>query len=174
MNAPAPEFSKPVALDDLPKGGRHFVLEANAEERGAVARRLNVPAIESFSGNVRVTASKERFAVRGNVAARLTRECVVTLEEIAEEVEESFEIDFVRRAAALETDDEEISLDSPEVHTDPIFDVGEVLIQQLSLAMAPFPKKQGASGLPAEFATQEETSPFAQALGKAIKSHRKQ
>jgi len=174
MNAPAPEYSVCVTLDDLPKGGRHFVLEANAEERIAVAKRLGVPAIESLSGDLRITASKERFAVRGTVAARLTRECVVSLEEIAEDVDERFDIHFVRRETASETDDEELSLDAPEVHSNPVFDVGELLIQQLSLAMAPFPKKQGASGLTSEFATQEEASPFAQALGKAIKSDQKQ
>lgn len=174
MDAPAPEFSRCVALDGLPKGGRHFKLEASAEERIAVAKRLGAPAVGALSGALRVTAGKARFSVRGTVIARLTRLCVVSLEEIAEDVEETFEIDFVRRADGLETDDEEISLDSPEVHGDPQFDIGELLVQQLSLAMDPFPKKHDASGLTAEFATQEETSPFAQALGNAMKSDKKQ
>lgn len=174
MNAPAPEFSVNVTLDDLPKAGRHFVLDANAEERAAVAQRLGVSAIDALSGDLRVTVGKERFTVRGTVAARLTRECVISLEEITEDIDEPFEIDFVRHAGALETAEEEISLDSPEVHSDPQFDIGELLVQQLSLAMDPFPKKQDASGLTTEFATQKETSPFARALGAAIKSDQKQ
>lgn len=174
MNAPAPEFSVCVTLDDLPKGGRHFVLEANDHERAAVAQRLGVVAIEALSGDLRVMVRTERFTVRGTVVARLKRECVVTLEPITEDVDEPFEIDFVRHAAVLETNEEEISLDSPEVHSDPQFDIGELLVQQLSLAMDPFPKKHDASGLTTEFATQKETSPFAQALGKAIKSDQKQ
>lgn len=174
MNASTPEFSVEIVLDDLPKGGRHFVLKANEVERAAVATRLGVLAVELFSGDLRVTATKLRFAVRGNVVARLKRECVVSLEEITEEVGEPFEVDFVRRSATQEADDEEISLDSPEIHSDPKFDIGELLVQQLSLAMAPFPKKQGASGLTAEFATQEETSAFAQALARAAKNEENQ
>ncbi len=174
MNQAAAEFSYEIVLDDLPKGGRKFLLEANDVELDAVANRLGVLAVDKLSGELWVSATKERFSVRGRVAARLKRECVVSLEEIVEAIDEPFETEFVRRAAALENDDEEISLDSPEIHEDAELDIGELLVQQLALAIDPYPRKPGVARLVAEFGVEDEASPLAQALALAAKREENQ
>ncbi len=168
MTDTPPEFSFEITLDDLPKGGRQFAIEASPAERDAVANRLGVLAVDAFSGALQVAAARDKFSVRGRVAARLKRECVVSLEEIVEEINEPFEVEFVRRAEALEGDDD-LSLDAPELHEDATFDIGELLVQQLSLAMDPFPRKPGAPSLAAEFGADDAASPFAQALAQAAK-----
>ena len=170
----APEFSFEVDLSALPKAGRRFQLEAGAEERDAVAKRLGVIAVEHLSGDINVRATRDRFSVRGALVARLKRQCVATLQEMSEEIDEPFELDFVRRADITDDEDEEISLDAPECFDGRIFDLGETLVQQLSLAMDPFPRLPGGDSLAEKFGADEDTSPFAQALAQAIKSDKNQ
>ena len=66
-------------------------------------------------------------------------------------------------------DEEEEDLDAPEYHGGDMLDLGEMLVQQLSLAMAAFPRKEGAESLAEAYAPPENTSPFA-ALKGAFKS----
>jgi hypothetical protein len=70
--------------------------------------------------------------------------------------------------------DEEDWLDAPDVHEGALIDVGELLVQQLSLAMDPFPRKAGAPSLVDQFGAQHEESPLAAALEQAIKREQKQ
>ncbi len=174
MSEAQPELSEEIVLDDLPRGGRQFTIEANDAERDAVAGRLGVVAVEKLSGTLRVTVTRDRFSVRGTVVARLKRECVVSLEEFVEEIDEAFELDFVRRAETPAPDEDELSLDSPEVHEDAKLDIGELLVQQLSLAMDPFPRKPGVRSLAADFGKDQDVSPFASALAKAVKTEENQ
>lgn len=171
---PTPEFSFEVDLNALPKAGRGYKLEAGPDERDAVAKRLGVIAVDQLSGDVHIRATRDRFSVRGNLVARLKRQCVATLQEMSEEIDEPFELDFVRHADMTDHEDEEISLDAPECFDGQIFDLGEALVQQLSLAMAPFPRMAGADSLVSEFGADEDKSPFGQALAQAIKSDKNQ
>jgi len=171
----APEFSKFVELDALPRGGRSFKLEASEAERKAVAKRLGAIAIDHFAGEIQIKASKDRFSLRGDVAARMRRECVATLAEMNEEIDDTFEIEFTRAAEPAVSEEEDgFSLETPEFHGEPEFDLGEILVQQLSLAMDPFPRKDGARSLADEFGSEGEATPFGQALAQAIKTEKNQ
>lgn len=172
---PTPEFSHIVELDALPRGGRAFKLEASDTERKAVAKRLGALAVDHFAGEIWIKASKDRFFVEGKVVAALRRECVATLAEMQEQIDDAFDIEFTRVAEpATPDDDDAVLLEGPEFHGDPAIDIGEILVQQLSLAMNPFPRKDGAQSLAAEFGSERETSPFGQALSQAIKNDKNQ
>lgn len=173
MTEQSAEFSHVIMLDELPKGGRRFELQANEDERAAAARRLGVLAVDALSGEVRVAATKKRFEISGKAVATLKRECVVSLEEIEEVIDEQFDVSFLREVEA-QTEEEEISLETPEFHAEAQFDLGDLLLQQVSLAMDPFPRKAGAKSLAAEFGADEELSPFAQALAQAAKREENQ
>ncbi len=154
-----PEFSYEIELDDVGKQGKRFKLSANDEERRKIAARLKAISIEKLAGELRITASKTAIRVEGVIEAELTRECVASLEPMGETVSEAFEIDFLREPPeeAIEEDD----LDAPEVHQGATLDLGELLVQQLSLAMDPFPRKEGAQSLAEAYAQPEKVSPFA-------------
>lgn len=170
-----PEFSYPVTVDSLPRGGKHFVLTANEDERKAVSHRLGVPSIAMLEGKVHVRATHIKILIKGRVDAALTRECVASLQEMEEVIGEDFEIEFLRHAPVpADNDAEEDWLNAPDVHAGPVIDLGEQLIQQLSLAMEPFPRLPNASSLADQFGTQETRSPFAEALAKAVKSEENQ
>ncbi len=166
---PLPEFSYEIDVDDVGRAGKKFHLRANGTERAKIAKRLKTPSVEKLEGEIRVTASKTTVRITGDILADLTRECVASLEHMPETVAESFEIDFTR--IPPENDDvEEEDLDAPEFLEGETLDLGELLVQQLSLSMEPFPRKQGAKSLAEAYAPKENASPFAglkQALGKS-------
>lgn len=160
-NVASPEFSFPVSLGELSSAGKRFQLKTGPEERERIAQRLNVVAVAECEGEVHIRATKTVIDISGSLRAELTRECVSSLEEVDETVADSFELQFFRSEKALEAIEDEEEAEFAEVHEGDIFDLGELLIQQLSLAMDPFPRKPGAVSLAAEFGSDEETSPFA-------------
>ncbi len=173
MSKQSPELSYIVSLEELPKGGRKFEISANADQCVAIAKRFSVIAVETLNGEITIRAAKSRIEVRGAVKATLRRECVASLEEFVETIEEPFEISYIRTAAAI-SDEEDVTLDTPDIHEGPDFDIGELLVQQASLAMSPFPRKPGAASLAKEFGSESEMSAFAQALASATKREENQ
>ena len=84
----------------------------------------------------------------------------ISLEPLPVQVDERFSVDLVE-AAEPETDEIEVSLDdnAPDVIEDGRIDLGQYAVEQLALALDPFPRKPGA-----EFVQPEEPaeiSPFA-------------
>lgn len=164
---PETEFSYEVDVSDVGRAGKAFHLSANEAERKKIAARLKTPSVEKLEGDMRVTATKTTVRIAGEIDADLTRECVASLEPMAEVIAETFEIEFTR--IPPETDDEE-DLDAPEYLEGDMVDLGELLVQQLSLAMAPFPRKEGTPSLAEAYAPEENISPFAALKGVVGKS----
>lgn len=153
-------FTKIVELARL-KDAQSFELSASDDARAEIAARLDVPAVVALSGSVRVTPTAEGATVDGAVNALLTRRCVVTLEPMDERIAERFDIRFAREAAA----DAEIELDLDDEWTEPLngdtLDLADILVQQVALAMDPYPRIPGAE-TPAELRpSAEDVSPFA-------------
>ncbi len=161
------EFSFEIDLDGLGSQEKHYRLQANEDERRKIAARLQTPSVEKLEGDLQVTATKAGIRVTGSMSASLTRECVASLEHLGEVVEEKFDIDFTRTPPQSEA--ELVDLEAPEYIGGDTLDLGELLVQQLSLAMDPFPRKPDAQSLAAAYAPAENLSPFAilkGALGK--------
>lgn len=153
-------FSKIVDLSRL-KEPQTFNLAAPPDALAAIAARLETPAVISLSGAVVVTPTAEGAQVDGAVKAALRRECVVTLEPLDERIDETFSIRFARESDALA----EIELDLEEDWTEPLLgealDVADILVQQVALAMEPYPRKPGAAAPAALNPSPEQVSPFA-------------
>jgi uncharacterized metal-binding protein YceD (DUF177 family) len=159
MNAPA-ELQRVVAADRA--DGLDLLVEADAAERAAVAARLGLPAVLALSCRFRLVAAGSGFAADGRLRARVVQTCVVTLDEFEAEVDEPFRLRFVPDAAMAE--DIDWAAEEDEVPFGPRgLDLGEATVEQLALALDPYPRKPGAA-LPDE-AQDAEAGPFA-ALGK--------
>ncbi len=172
---PEYEFSHEVDLTKISKTGRDYRLEADAAARKRIAERLRVPSVEALAGEIHIAATRKAVFVRGSVRGRLTRECVVSLEEMPETVDDRFEVEFVRCAddAPVEEDNAE-NWHEPEAHRGVVFDIGELLVQQFSLALDPFPRKPGAVSLAQTYGTEKLSSPFSILQGKIDKTEEKQ
>ena len=95
----------------------------------------------------------------GRLDAEVTQACVVTLAPVVQKVQSAFTVSFAEGAEteALEVVvDLEEDQDAPEsIDPDGFVDLGEILVQQLALALDDYPRAAGA-----EFAQREwgETS----------------
>jgi uncharacterized metal-binding protein YceD (DUF177 family) len=162
------EFSFEIDLDRLGAQGKRYQLAANKTERERIAARLRTPSVEKLEGDLVVSATKTAIRIEGSLTASLTRECVASLEPTSEEVADSFGIDFSR--VPPRSEEELLDIEAPDVIEGDTLDLGELLVQQLSLAMEPFPRKPGAPSLAEAYAPAENISPFAilkGALGKS-------
>ena len=152
-----PELHRPVRADQVGAQGLSELVEANAAERAAVAGRLGVPSIQALTCRFDLTQEPGgRIGATGELRARLTRICVVTLDAFETDVKERFRVDFV--AEDTEADEDPESVDEIPMKGG-VIDLGEAAVEQLALGLDPYPRKPGAS-LPDEASTPPET-PFA-------------
>src|SRR5215472_1429215 len=85
----------PAALDDIGETGQHFDLVADAEVRAAIARMAGLRELPRLAANFDVTRSGVAgLHVTGHVSATVGQNCVVTLEPLANEVEENIDLVF--------------------------------------------------------------------------------
>ena len=102
-NSTGAEFSHRIALAEISSRGLSLSLEANAQERQAVAERLRLVAVAHLAGSF--TLMREAAGViraEGKLEARCTQTCVVSLEPLTREVRKSLRVRFFPRAAAQE------------------------------------------------------------------------
>ena len=157
----APEFSFEIDLTGLSASEKQFRLKAEQSVCEQLAKRLGVIAVHSCEGEINLSATKSVINVSGTVRGGVTRECVASLEDMEEVVSDSFELEFFRNANALDDDKSLDETDLAEIHEGDVFDIGELLVQQFSLAMDPFPRKDNAPSLAEEYGEDIEASPFA-------------
>jgi uncharacterized metal-binding protein YceD (DUF177 family) len=167
----------PVAVAQIPETGLHRDIEADQGIRSAVADVGGLREVLSAQASFDVTPkSGGRFHVAGHVRARIGQTCVVTLEEIENDIDESIDLIFappeqIPLMAALvdeaEESDEETP-DPPEPIENGTIDLGRVATDALYLAVDPYPRKPGAVFEPMVEGPDPEDHPFA-AL-KALKA----
>jgi uncharacterized metal-binding protein YceD (DUF177 family) len=161
----APEFSRPVEVDQVGAEGEEFDIEADPNERAALARRFGLLALDSLQANLTVApVSRRLFRVSGRLVAAVVQRCVVTLEPVAGRIEEPFSALFGEGGPGLKAlvsaSEEE---DQPEPLQGGRIDVGEVVAQHMALALDPYPRCPGAV-LPEEYAegaAETPAGPFA-------------
>ena len=161
-----PELSRLIPADRVGAGGYSVVVEAADEELAGIARRLMVPSVEAVRCEWRLRAAPRGvIEAEGSLLARLHQDCVVSLDPFATRVVEEFAVRFVAES------DAEVASDDPDEPDElPIVDgmlqLGEATVEQLALALDPYPRKPGAE-LPAEVVDTAE-NPFS-ALAKMRK-----
>ena len=159
------EFSRIVSPDRLGAPKVAESLEASPAERTAVARRLGILAVDRLTAEPVVKNIGGRvFRVEGPWEAAVQQACVVTLEPVAARLEGRLEASF---AVGGGSGDAEVEVD-PEAE-DPAealppegIDLGELVVQELAVALDPYPRAPGAA-VPEDYRPDEaeERGPFA-------------
>jgi uncharacterized metal-binding protein YceD (DUF177 family) len=151
------EFSRPARVDPLPRGGLELKIEANEAERAALARLNSLPAIARLSASFRIAKWGRGVRVEGELSARITQTCVVSLEPFESDVQEPIDVKLLPAdARAPESAQDE---DGPDELVDGRIDLGALASEFLTLALDPYPRKPGvAFEPPAEL--RERESPF--------------
>lgn len=157
MSLPQSEWFYPFHIENVPSAGKTVKMKAEPQHLKDIAKRMNVLAVNSLDAELKLTLQNAGHIlyITGNFKAELVQECVVTLKPITSTVEDSFEawyadhdkaLSFNRakhQLKALEEGDEVQILeeqDDPEALIDGQVDLGEVVIQFLSLAVNPYPR----------------------------------
>ena len=161
------EFSRPLRLDRLASGEVDVSHTANQRECQDLAARFGIPEVSALSGTltVRRAAGGMMIRVEGRVDAEVTQTCVVTLDRVANTVSQTF---VQRYTLGNETDEGEVFAspdeeEAPEPLTSSYLDLGEILSEELALALDPHPRAPGArfAGYSTDGDPEAAQSPFA-------------
>jgi hypothetical protein len=154
------EWFLPVHVDSIPSKGKDCPIQASLEQCQAIAKRLDIQAVNSLAANVHLTLQNGGHIVyiSGNFTAEITQNCVVTLQPIVSQIQDNFEawyadhdkaIPFNRAKHTQKSIEDGLEIQMLEEHDDPEplvdsqVDIGEVVIQFLSLAINPYPRVEG-------------------------------
>lgn len=139
-----------VDIDRMASGSAALDIVASDGERAALAKRFGFLGLPAFSA--RVTIDRRlggQVVVEGRLRGRLVQACVLTLDPVTQDLDDTFRVVFKRNMAdALDPDSGEAVLspqaDAPEPLEGNMLDVGEIVAEQLSLAADPYPRRPGA------------------------------
>jgi uncharacterized metal-binding protein YceD (DUF177 family) len=147
----------PVAIEDVAETGRHFAIVADNDIRAAVARIVGLRDLPRLEANFDLTRhGADALHVSGRVSATVGQNCVVTLEPLANEVEEDIDLLFAppapppeRKAGEAEAAEQsserpERSWKEPEPLVGGVVDLGALATEFLILGLDPYPRKPGA------------------------------
>jgi uncharacterized metal-binding protein YceD (DUF177 family) len=161
MNPALGEFSRLVRLDHIGGGTFSQRIEANPDERRALAARFDLLALDRLAATVRLIREAGRtIRLQAEFEAEFAQECVVTLEPVAGVVRESFELVYGPAEAEAGALDLDVASPAFEPLLGDAIDVGEAVAQELSLALPLFPRDPEAI-IEAEAAQTPDDSPFA-------------
>jgi hypothetical protein len=160
---------------DIPASGQHVALAADANTRAAIASRAGLRSLE------RLDASFDLFPYRaggvhvlGQVRAMAGQTCVVTLEPMQSEIEESVDLLFVPGGSRADRENDVDmragdQTEGPEPLANGEIDLGAIATEFLILGIDPYPRCAGAV-FEAPASAEAPDNPFAQLAALKAKS----
>jgi len=157
-----------VTLADVQRGTVRRTLDADEAARGRIARALGLDELLGLEAELRASPWLDGAQIEGKWRARVRQTCGVTLEPFDSDLEGQIHLRALPEGSAAlggadeaggELDLDPESDDPPDVLTDDRIDLAAYVVEDLSLAIDPFPRKPGV-----EFEAPEqsgELSPFA-------------
>jgi len=157
-----------VTLSEAQRATARRTLEADAPTRERIAKALGLDALLELRADLRVSPWLDGVQIDGGWRAQVRQTCGVTLEPFESGLEGQLHVRALPQgSSALGGPDEaggELDLDPdaddpPDILADDMIDLGAYVVEDLSLAIDPFPRKPGV-----EFEAPEqpgEPSPFA-------------
>jgi len=133
------EFSRPLSVDRVPRGGCDEKIAADPDECKALAVRLGVPAIHALNAELQAMPWRGGgLKLEGKLVADLEQVSVISLEAFRQQVEFPVTRYFAANPVAGEEADAEIDpIDNGQV------DLGEAVAETLALELDPYPRRPG-------------------------------
>ena len=165
-------WSVSVPVGQIPATGLHRVIEADAQQRAALAALAGLQQLVSARATFDVMPlGGDRFHVTGEVAGLVVQACVVTLEPVENAVNEPIDTMFVpasdiaKMAKAVSSDDDAEAPDPPEPIVGGAIDLGGLAAEFLILGIDPYPRKPGVAFDVPQPPRDPEDHPFAALKG---------
>ncbi len=146
-----------------------FELVPTAQERKAVADALGITGIKKlrFSGTL-APIGRTDWALSADLGATVVQDCVVTLDPVTTRIDEPVRRAYVAELPTIEAAEVEMPDDDTVEALPAAVDLGQVMIEALTLALPLYPRSDGADLGDAVFTepgkaplTDEDTKPFA-------------
>ena len=149
--APSVPFSRPYAVDQIPRAGVADRIEADAGERAAIAELLALGALDRLAFDFELVGlGHGRAGLKGRIEAAAAQVCVVTLEpvpaDIVQQVEARFwpQSDIVLEEEGAQQMTPEAVDAVPEPVVDGVIDLGQFAYETLAAELDPYPRRAGA------------------------------
>jgi len=152
-------LSRPVSVDKLNAEPTAITIEVSEADRTELANAYDVTDIALLKADLDITRRGDLVRVAGTLEADLGRTCVVSLEPLREPINENFAVTYTTDVLDESDGEFEADLDAPEPIEGDALDAGQVVLEQLVLAMAAHPRKEGATP-PEDPGQGKESSPF--------------
>ena len=141
------DFGHRLTLDRIRDGDR-LDLVADADERAAVAARLDLPSLERLDAHAVLRRDGDTVHASGRVKASLEQRCVATGEALAVRIDEAFDLRFIPEYKTA-GGDEEFELGADELdtlfHDGLVIDLGAAIADSLALGLDPYPRSPDAA-----------------------------
>lgn len=139
------EFSRQVSVDAVTREGYEIVVEATPAERDALAKRFGLRELQKLAATLTFTRGRAgTIEMNGHINASVTQGCVVTLEPVHSSINADFHQLYAEAPETLTN----VNPDDLDAEPEPIFahsmEVGEVVAQNLSLNLNPYPRLANA------------------------------
>ena len=155
-----PEWSHKIEAEDISSKAMHVNIEPTEQQCKDLARRMHIEAIDSAKASLTIQRDSKNMNIHvtGQLKAVISQNCVVSLEPIESVIETQVEgwfadpgsvisITKARHEKDSKSHDAELQIldekDDPEPFVDGHIDLGELAAQYLSLAIDPYPHKEG-------------------------------
>ncbi|MGH6960593.1 MAG: YceD family protein [Dongiaceae bacterium] len=146
--ATQPEFSRLISAEQIGVQETTREIAANAAERDRLAERLGLLSLDRLAATLRLQRLRSGIVrVRGRLEAEVVQSCVVSLEPVPARLVEEFAVSFTMAAeddgggeivVAVEDEDPAEKMQSGRI------DLGETVVQQLAVALDPYPRSRTA------------------------------
>ncbi len=157
------EFPRPYRVHDIGGLVRQQMIEADGDERAALARRFDLIALNRLTGAIILIRDAAGVRVTGQVHASGDQACVTSGEAVPFLITEQLALLFTETAP----DGAEVELSDADLDSEPLagdtIDLGEIAAQALALALDPYPRAPHAvvAGVISEEVARAQSSPFA-------------
>ncbi|MCF8474483.1 MAG: DUF177 domain-containing protein [Emcibacter sp.] len=157
------EFSRIVDVLHVGSKGKYYHYQTTGEENKSLAERYNIVAVKALSAEcnlIPIKKGKYNLAVTFN--AEIIQSCVISLELVEENIAGNFTAILIQEPNKTRRENSEIDFDHDEDDIEylssNLIDIGELIAQNLSLEINPYPRKPDATGkeLGKEILTEDE------------------
>jgi hypothetical protein len=139
------EFSRLLDIKKLVTLPKTFLFIAEEREKETLAQRLGLIAIKKLDVECHAQGTGGQYPIQilAIIRAEVIQSCVLTLKDLPNSIEESVKLALFPSYTDETSLPESFDENQPEailLNKEGIVDIGEILVQYLSLALDPYPK----------------------------------
>jgi uncharacterized metal-binding protein YceD (DUF177 family) len=163
-------FSRSLPFAAIGSSGLVRQEVASDRERAAIAEALGILELRRLEAEMEIERKGEVVAISGRIRAEPVQACVATLVPVVQHIDEAFGRRVIRAAPAAQhkqagevvVSPDESEEDPPDMIAGDRIDLGEILVEELTLLLDPYPRAPGAEfASPRDVDDTAEDSPFA-------------